>query len=748
MKLMKLDPFTIFLIILGVLVIITLVMNLFDSYKKETFINFQNHPQASGSSIHIPQYTTNQSHKQLSLYDNIYFDTKNGTLIELFANSCITNCQSDPKNITDIVVASRNGVGITAVPTVFDNQGNVKPNSTAQSMIDTIEPSYNQYIYTTSCKNTNIYQVLYASWNKDTYIHIIDISGSGTGVGSGSGKNIKSFYLTSTGIESSQDTFTTPLLQPLKTIASTLTENKNTVLPSSPNQKYSQGNISLLQLGKDGNQNSVSYDVSNGNIVINNNGILKVYNRNGTTVNNTQPNNVREKIPSINTFVISDISGLNVLVTSYNDDTLIQLIVPDKSTNYKLLYSYRFNKTSYITNFESDTKNNPALTPAPSTPVSNTTAATSAVSSCTGPTPAPPTTSCTGPTPAPPTTSCLDKNKLSNLDENMNMPNNMCGDDLAWNYSKSSQHLNDSNYFSDDYFLKTQVVPPVCPRCPECPSFGACNNCGGNGGCGTVGVTTPPTTTGVTTPPTTTNNPVGSITDKIGNIYVPYTDSSGNTKYMMSSTSKSAYSSDGSMGIPKGTYLDSEGNLITSANPNSLVGGLTTTALGVTQVGTTGINTAGNVANNLIDTAGRAVDSTTGLVTGAIGSTTGLVGGLANTAGNVVGGLANTAENIVGGLTNTAGGIVGNTTNMIGNLGRGYGGNMGGVGGNMGGVGGNMGGVGGAMGQGTPSFGCAPSSNMYTPGYAPIDNYSQYGALQSKGSNYMPITADFSSFRK
>ena len=30
----------------------------------------------------------------------------------------------------------------------------------------------------------------------------------------------------------------------------------------------------------------------------------------------------------------------------------------------------------------------------------------------------------------------------------------------------------------------------------------------------------------------------------------------------------------------------------------------------------------------------------------------------------------------------------------------------------------------------------------------PIDNYSQYGALQSKGCNYMPVTADFSAFRK
>jgi len=40
-------------------------------------------------------------------------------------------------------------------------------------------------------------------------------------------------------------------------------------------------------------------------------------------------------------------------------------------------------------------------------------------------------------------------------------------------------------HFSEDYMLKTQVVPPVCPACPSCPNGGNCNNCGGNGGNGT-----------------------------------------------------------------------------------------------------------------------------------------------------------------------------------------------------------------------------------------------------------------------
>ena len=39
---------------------------------------------------------------------------------------------------------------------------------------------------------------------------------------------------------------------------------------------------------------------------------------------------------------------------------------------------------------------------------------------------------------------------------------------------------------SDDYILKTQIVPPVCPSCPACPDNVTCTNCGGQGGSGTL----------------------------------------------------------------------------------------------------------------------------------------------------------------------------------------------------------------------------------------------------------------------
>jgi hypothetical protein len=40
------------------------------------------------------------------------------------------------------------------------------------------------------------------------------------------------------------------------------------------------------------------------------------------------------------------------------------------------------------------------------------------------------------------------------------------------------------------------------------------------------------------------------------------------------------------------------------------------------------------------------------------------------------------------------------------------------------------------------------SAPGFSRGSSSADNYSYYGALPSKGSNYIPITADFSAFKK
>ena len=54
----------------------------------------------------------------------------------------------------------------------------------------------------------------------------------------------------------------------------------------------------------------------------------------------------------------------------------------------------------------------------------------------------------------------------------------------AMNLLKSMKSLFGSP--DSDYFLKSEVVPPVCPSCPSCSSDkGVCTSCGGHGGSGT-----------------------------------------------------------------------------------------------------------------------------------------------------------------------------------------------------------------------------------------------------------------------
>jgi hypothetical protein len=53
--------------------------------------------------------------------------------------------------------------------------------------------------------------------------------------------------------------------------------------------------------------------------------------------------------------------------------------------------------------------------------------------------------------------------------------------------------------------------------------------------------------------------------------------------------------------------------------------------------------------------------------------------------------------------------------------------------------------------QNIPLWSLPPKSsdeNANTNPYTPIDNYSYFGALSSKGGNFLPVNSDFSSFRK
>jgi len=77
---MKFSALTIFLILLIVLVVITLICKCLESYE-EGMIAYQ-HNVGTNSVINVPMYSesTNKLHK---IHDSVYFDNKNGNLIEI-----------------------------------------------------------------------------------------------------------------------------------------------------------------------------------------------------------------------------------------------------------------------------------------------------------------------------------------------------------------------------------------------------------------------------------------------------------------------------------------------------------------------------------------------------------------------------------------------------------------------------------------------------------------------------------------
>ena len=744
---MKFDKFTIFLLLLGLLVIISLVMNFRSLRPLESFVNFQNQP-AAGTAVYIPQYSANSTHTVTSLYDNMYFDSKNGSLLEVFAPACASGCDTTGKNITYLSIASRDARGITAMPTFLDANGNIKPYDSPQSKNTTLEPLYNQYVYTTSCMNTNIYQVIYVSWNKDTYLHIIDLSASLT-----TGTNVKTIHMNANGFVDAQSTFTPTTLQPYSSPVSTFVPNAAGSLSTTSVSGYG---ASLLQLGKDSTNNDVYYDVANGHIVLKNGSTFNVYNRVGYTVHNLQqPSTPWNSITKTNTFTINDTPGLSIIVSAHNNDTVINMLIP-VGNKYKLIYTYRFNKTGIVLSAANDSDRNG---PAP-------TVAASGSGSVPGAT-----------TPA----GSIDISGSSNV----------CGDDLSckwyWYFNTIAQkNGNGDTYFSDDYFLKTEAVPPVCPQCPQCPSAGGvCNNCGGSGGCGTAITTAPATSdpvctqcpqcpsaggvcnncggsggcgTAITTAPATSapGLPAGAIKDNSGNVYIPTTDSSGNVRYKLFSDQSAANASTTLYYIPTGvkcppgavaikgdgmgnfTFVDKEGKFLSTADPNTFGGVASLTVL-----------FAGSIANNLLSTTSDLAKDT---ATGAVGLAKDTVGGAVGLAKDTVGGAVGLAKDTVGGAVGLAKDTVGGAVGLLKDVGSGITGlgrgldvrsDIQGQNGVIT-VNNNVASTGSSLGY-TP-IGSKTIGSV--PGQTQIDNYSYYGALQSKGGNYMPVTADFSAFRK
>jgi hypothetical protein len=590
--------FLILLIVLVISIVFGNMMNL------ESFVPFGQSVNVMDT-INVPQY--NKTKTVYKLYDNLYFDDKNGNLIEVNSSSQVSG-SSDliGSTINNILVTPRDGQSTTT----YNNQlsGNtILSVNTDKSMVNSVQSSYTSWIYPTQTNSTDSYSTIYLPWRTNTFIHIIN--------------------------NTNQQNVATCMFGDVNSI-DRQTFNNSTITLSTPvnNNYYSEiyeaDNLYSTTRKLYKISDYIKFDISNANLIINvTNNSIKAYDRYGNPTTITAPvTNLSGSVPNrtFGSWVTTDEHGSMVLYIHNAMKTLIAVIQKDGISGYKLVNVCRFTPDGF------DKEVVTTLTT--SSPSTDTTTATT------------PTTSTPTTTPSIPTSALSEYFKW------------------YW-FFKTNQNKNSE--VSEDYILKTQIVPPVCPSCPACPGS-VCGNCGGQGGAGTLTTTgnTVATTAATTIPSTNIPGAVASLGTTAGDV--------------------------------AGKTIDATGKLVGGAS------------------------TLGEKA--VTGTVGLAKETTTG----AVGLAKETVGGAVGLAKETVGGAVGLAREAGSGLKSL---LTPNPMNVRSGQPQ-YGTNEQ------------------VTKYGQTQYGTSEPVSKYGTQTTGADNYSYYGALPQKSSNFMPITADFSAFGK
>jgi hypothetical protein len=410
----KITPLFLFLLLLLILVISVVLGKQLIS--KEGFVSFQQ-SKKSVDFVLIPTYSTIST--PMKLYDSLYFDVKNGNLIEVDSTRYTNKVDTTGVSIATTNVIPRINSQNSLVFKSKINGNSVVPQDTEISTIAKISPSYNSYIYPTQSLNTDNYEVVYIPWNDQTYVHVINKTGN---------SHVSSFYFNS---NNKLGTFHHPANKMKITGYIPFNDSNNNSYVIEP---LYDANKKLYQIGK-----YVKYDITNANLIIQTadgqSKTIKVYQRDGSTktmstTGNVQSNSVSNVI--FTPFIVEDVLGQNNV-----------LYLPMGTTTVVALVGYRdATKVGF-------TLNN----------VCRFTAST------------------------------IDQgpNNPTKEEEQSPMKDSEMSEYFKWYWYWKSNSKSQFNY-SDDYLLKTQIVPPVCPACPNCNS-GSCTNCNSSGNVVSSGIT-------------------------------------------------------------------------------------------------------------------------------------------------------------------------------------------------------------------------------------------------------------------
>jgi hypothetical protein len=633
MSSIRITPLFLFFLILIVLVISVVIGKKYIS--KEGFVSFQQDKRPIDY-VKIPTYSSKNN--AVKLYDNLYFDNNNGNIIEVDSTNYTGNIDAAGTTIATTTVTQRSNPSVSYQYTSEIKGTAVVAKDTKESLVSTVSVSYNSYLYTSQSKNTDIYKLIYIPWYDNTYLHVINTASNKlTNVGSvlfGEVGSMANYNYPSTSVSNITGFYN-----------DVDSSNNNTVTDN-----YYDPVKTLYQMS-----HYVKYDITNGNLIVQTaetpNKVIQIYDRynNGTMVNSAGTiANTGSNLANVNfsPFTIVDSLGQNiVLYLPVAKKTVIAILGYSDATKSKLILKN-------VRRFSSTTVDNG-------------------------------------------TNSGDNAKKESKTKTETDSGTDPISEYYKWYWYWNSQGTpgnsvrNGTNY-SNDYILKTQIVPPVCPSCPACPKNSTCTNCGGQGGAGTKS--------------TSGNTMVGglSINAPGGNGGGGYGKNAGGHEWV--------------------SQVNADGSFSSNANPDTVGGSLTlgtySTVAGIESVAQTGAGVLNNTVNTIGNAAGNVAGGATSLLRDAGSGTTGFL----KDTGSGVKDLVKDAGSGVYSLLSQG---KGQGQGQMQGQGQGQGQRRSTEGVSYGGQG--------AMTYGTQN---TPQQSYY--GGAILPNKTQ--------SNFMPVTADFSSF--
>lgn len=652
----KLSPLILFIILLVVLALSSMIKSYMN---REGFITY-NHGSALFSTKTVGIYSS--ENPITKIYDDIYYDPRNGNVVVVYTKSQYTNAASvdaDGKNIKAIEIVPRKNVANNQVVKYENNTVDKIENGVSKAeVINQVTPESRKTTLDTTevawSYKSGSNQVNYFTWGSNTYIYVMDLTGLATSGNSfasdAQGNSFASKTSTTSGnsysgtVKHASGAFYTGSINPNTSFDFTGADGDSNVdiyvtnsYPQQTNDGYDDKSMiepvyhpsrTVYQI-----TSTIKYDIANGNLLIvtptTSPKKIEVYYRSGEDMRED------DSTPNITLTTLADAqaSGASYITQSFSKSVSKPFFVQDYANKNTVMY-WPSGENTLIAVFE----NRDA---AGTIPIKKTVRFTSS-----------------GVWTAPSTSS-----SSATPDASGNRPD-ISGGNYGdfwkwWSYFNS----NAVGGVSNDYMLKTQIVPPVCPSCPACQG-GACTNCGGQGGSGSMA------------------QDGSSLAVKSSSV-----DGVNGPSSAIASVGKSA------------------GQTITNT---AAVAGLTAVGTGAIAADLAGktIGTAGNIVGKTLDTAGNIVDKTFDTAGNIINTT----GGLLQSAGSGVGNLLSSDPTRVGYDQSYRGPRAGsNNTGIYQPIG-------------------------------------TQSMSTGQPSGSTIDPYTYNGALQSKGSNYRPITTDFSSF--